>query len=191
MLVIPFLVYSQTTPGITEFNFLVSEASGDLNNDGLKDQVLVFQDTLAETAPYLLEIYFAKENGTKEKFISTETAILPDFPDGRAGLSSGGGFWEVVIEESVLVIRNELLRGNYNHRFRFKDGKFELIGFSYRESDGRGRFYSTEYDLITGILDKKTENYETDEVLEQSREIIKVSTFPSLLSFVPFAHRFF
>lgn len=53
------------------FNVTVRTEEGDLNNDGLVDQVLVKMDTIDETQPLKLEIYFLKSNRKYKLNVST------------------------------------------------------------------------------------------------------------------------
>lgn len=63
ILLIVLQVNSFAQAGTTQFNFnyTVLEVTGDLNKDNLPDKVVVAQDTLSETAPYQLQIFFKEK----------------------------------------------------------------------------------------------------------------------------------
>ena len=138
--------FSQTKNKKDTFTFLVTKVIGDLNKDNLDDKVIVIQDTINQKSPYKLQIFFAQPNA-EFKLIATSTKIIaPQYPDGREGYKTGNGFSDITIEKGVLSINFELLRRHFEHKFRFQNGNFELIGFSEVNSGGRGTM--TTIDLI-------------------------------------------
>ncbi|MFD2920931.1 hypothetical protein ACFS6H_14500 [Terrimonas rubra] len=58
-------VNSFAKPDTTRYNFdhTIMTVTGDLNKDNLPDKVIVTQDTLSETAPYQVQIFFKKNPG--------------------------------------------------------------------------------------------------------------------------------
>jgi hypothetical protein len=162
------------------FNSIVMTKTGDLNNDKVLDSVVVKQDTISEYQPYRLEIYFGRKKGSLELVLRTDKAILPDFPDGKDALRTGNGFWEIEISDHDLLIKHELLRGHFMHKFRYEMGKFNLIEYSYVESDGRGRTYHEDLDFIKNIRRTKVVSYEEDKVLEEKEEKLQLEFKPNL-----------
>jgi hypothetical protein len=106
-------------------------------------------------------------------------------PNGKNGYRTGNGFWEIEIENHNFWMRNELLRGHYEHKFQYQNDNFELTEYNYVESDGHGRIYFENFDLLTGIRKTKTESYPDDKILEQDQEIIKLESLPNLADFYP------
>lgn len=174
------------------FNKKITKVNGDLNKDGLADYVLVSQDTLSDKAPYKLEIYFAEANGHYKRILSSVKAIDPAFPEGKKGYYSGNAFSEITIKKGILSIKNELLRGHYEHKFRYQNNNFELIGFSEVYSDGQGTMGQIDFNLSTGIRIKKTEPYGEDNfpVTKTQKKII-IRPLPKLQDFAPFKTEYF
>ncbi len=55
--------WSQLAPlNNQHYTKIISSVTGDLNKDGILDQVVVKEDTMAFTDPYQLEVYFGQEN---------------------------------------------------------------------------------------------------------------------------------
>ncbi|MCG9791729.1 hypothetical protein [Flavobacterium algicola] len=134
-LLIYVTVFSQTKIKKDTYTFLVTEVSGDLNNDNLIDKVIVTQDTINRNSPYKLQIVFAQPTGGF-KLIATSTKIIaPQFPNGRDGYRTGDGFMDITINQGVINVNFGLLRGHFEHKFRFQNRNFELIGFSSISSD--------------------------------------------------------
>ncbi|HRH51667.1 MAG TPA: hypothetical protein PLP23_23160 [Panacibacter sp.] len=177
--------FAQTDIKNYNFSHKVMEVTGDLNKDGLPDKVSVTQDTLNENAPYRLQIFF-KDNKGQFKLIATSTKIIePQYPDGRNGYRTGNGFSDVTIKNRVLSVSFELLRGHYEHKFRFQNGNFELIGFSEVSSDGRGVMETIDFNLSTGIRIEKSERYDTDKVISNKKKKILIRPLPKFQDVVP------
>ena len=173
------------------FNFTVTKVAGDLNKDNLIDKVVVLQDTMNDKAPYKLQIFFNQGNGSY-KLISSSTKIIePAFPDGKAGFKDGHEFSGITINNGVVIINNELLRGHYEHKFRYQNGYFELIGFSHVSSGGIGVMYTTDFNLATGERIEKEERYDIDKVLKNKKTKIIIRPLPRLDNFKPFESHLF
>jgi len=167
------------------FNYEIFKATGDLNNDNLPDRVVVSQDTLSDKSPYRLQIFFAEPNG-KFKLIVTSTKIIePENPNGRDGYNSGNRFTDVTIKNGVVSINFELIRGHYEHKFRWQNGNFELIGFSEVYSDGKGEMETIDFNLSTGTRIEKTERYDTDKILSNKKKKILIRPLPKLQDVIP------
>lgn len=175
----------------TTFNYEITRVEGDLNHDGISDLAIVSQDTLQDTAPYLLEVYFGNSQDAFDLIVSTQKAIEPQFPNGRDGFITGAGFDFLSILDGGLLIENQLLRGFYSHMFYFQNGHFELIHYKNVSSDGRGKTYHMDYNLRTGRLIQLVDSYEKDEIFTDSEEIIKLETLPSLADFEPFMGKYY
>ena len=184
---------AQTKTKKDPFTFLVTTVLGDLNKDNLEDKIIVTQDTINENAPYKLQIYFAQPNG-EFKLIATSTKIIaPQYPDGRDGYRTGDGFMDVTINKGIVSVNSGLLRGHFEHKFRYQNGNFELIGFSYVSSDGHGIMSTTDFNLSTGIRIEKTENYgEEDETAPTTiKKKILIRPLPKIQDVEPFENELY
>ncbi|KDN54856.1 hypothetical protein [Flavobacterium seoulense] len=187
---IGFETYSQAKKD--PFTVEVTKVMGDLNKDNLEDKVIVTQDTVNEKSPYKLQIFFAQPNG-KFKLIATSTKIIaPQYPDGRDGYRTGDGFMDVTITKGVVSVNFGLLRGHFEHKFRFQNGNFELIGFSYVASDGHGTMSSIDFNLSTGIRIEKTEAYgEDDFAPTYTKKKILIRPLPKIQDVEPFENELY
>lgn len=177
--------FAQTDTSKLNFDHKIREVQGDLNKDGLIDEVVVKQDTLNENSPYRLQIFFKEPNG-QSKLIATSTKIIqPQFPDGKNGYKTGSDFSDITIKNGILSVNFELLRGHFEHKFRFQNGNFELIGFSKVYSNGRGVITTTDFNLSTGIRIEKSERYDTDKVLSYEKKKILIRPLPKLQDIAP------
>jgi hypothetical protein len=186
-------IFSQTKNKKDTFTFLVTKVLGDLNKDNLEDKVIVTQDTINQNSPYKLQIFFAQPNG-EFKLIATSTKIIaPQYPDGRDGYRTGDGFMDITINKGVVSVNFGLLRGHFEHKFRFQNGNFELIGFSSVSSDGHGTMYTTDFNLSTGIRIEKTENYgeEDDKVASNIKKKILIRPLPKIQDVEPYENELY
>ncbi len=191
LLLICVHTFSQTKNKKDTFTFLVTKVLGDLNKDNLEDKVIVTQDTINQNSPYKLQIFFAQPNGDF-KLITTSTKIIaPQYPDGRDGYKTGNGFSDITIEKGVVSINFELLRGHFEHKFRFQNGNFELIGFSEVNSGGRGAMTTIDFNLSTGVRIEKEERYDIDKVISYTKKKILIRPLPKLQDVEPFENELY
>lgn len=175
-----------------EFIVQIKKVKGDLNKDNLADLVVVTQDTINEKAPYKLSVFFAQPNGTFKEIVSTTKAIDVQYPEGKNGYYNGQSFYDISIEKGILIISNELTRGNFEHKFRYQNNNFELIGFSETYSDGQGTIGMVDFNLSTGIRVSTTERYDdSDEKPTKNQKKILIRPLPKLQNFTPFATEFY
>ncbi len=177
--------FAQTKTSNFNFDHKIMEVVGDLNKDNLPDKVIVTQDTLNENAPYRLQVFFKVPNGQFKLIVTSTKIIEPQYPDGRDGYRTGNSFSDVTIKKGVLSVNFELLRGHFEHKFRFQNGNFELIGFSEGYSDGNGVVTTTDFNLSTGIRIEKSERYDTDKVLSNKKTKILIRPLPKLQDITP------
>lgn len=177
---------AQATTAPYHFNYKVLEASGDLNKDNLPDKVIVTQDTLHENAPYRLQVFFKQPNGKSRLIVTSYKIIAPQYPDGRDGYDTGNRFSDVTIIKGVLSVNYELLRGHFEHKFRYRNGNFELIGYTEGQSNGRGEMYYIDFNLSTGVKHVEVANYETDSTISNKKTKRIIRPLPKLQDIEPF-----
>lgn len=175
------MIFSQNK--FSNYISFVFNVKGDLNNDGMLDKVFVKVDKNDKYLPYLLQVQFQNKDGNYKTVLSSTKAILPKF-------TADGGTSEAVLEKleirnGILIFTNQLIRGNFTHKFRFQKGNFELIGFQSNNANA-GYIESIDYNLSTGGKIVKHVDYETDKILKQIKTKEKVSRLPRLQDFTPF-----
>lgn len=184
---LPALVYGQSRSNNANFNHIITTVKGDLNKDKLPDSVIVLQDTLNDKAPYRLKVFFKLPGTGYRQVIQNDSAIEPEFPDGKDGFLTGTKFSEINIKNGVITLNTELLRGYYEYKFRFQSSYFALIGFKQVYSDGDGNITTTDFNLSTGLLLEKVDRYDTDKIISNTRKTVKVNPLPNLKGFTPFS----
>ncbi len=168
------------------FSREITKVKGDLNNDKIADLVVVTQDTVSDKAPYRLQVFFGQPDGKYKLVVSTTKAIDPQFPGGKNGFSTGNSFSGITIKKGVMIINNDLLRGNFEHTCRFQNGNFEVIGFSEVYSDGQGTMTTIEFDLSTGIRTERSERYDNNRIVSNKKTKIIIRPLPKLQDLEPF-----
>jgi hypothetical protein len=184
---LPAMVYSQDGSNKKSFNHIITTIKGDLNKDNLPDSVIVLQDTLDDKAPYRLQIFFKRADEGYRLAIQNDSAIEVEFPNGKEGYLTGTKFSHINIKAGVLTINTELLRGQYEYKFRYQNGYFAMIGFMEIYSDGDRNMTTTDFNLSTGILLEKIEHYDTGKIISNTKKKIKVNPLPDLKRFTPFS----
>jgi hypothetical protein len=137
-------------------------------------------------APYRLQVYFGQPNGNLQLIVTANKAIDPQFPDGKNGFLNGAAFIDITVNNAVISINNELLRGHYENKFRFQHNHFELIGHSSVYSDGQSIITTTDFNLSTGIQVETKERYDIDKVVSIKKKKIFIRPLPKLQDFTPF-----
>ena len=178
--------YAQTDDKNDSFSHEVTTVKGNLNKDNLLDKVVVKQDLKDEKAPYRLQIFFAQPNGDFKLIVTSTKVIEPQYPEGKDSYSNGNGFLDLTIKNRVISVNNELLRGHFEHKFRFQNGNFELIGFSEVNSEGNGVINSIDFNLLTGIRIEESERYDINKIISNKKKKILIRPLPKLQNVVPF-----
>ncbi|WP_374329494.1 hypothetical protein [Soonwooa sp.] len=163
-----------------QYRNIVYDIKGDLNKDGLADKVVVRENDNDSKHPYLLEIFFKNVVGSYKKVLRSTKAVTPKFPGG--GEISDVNLENLEIKSGLLIFTNQLIRGNYVHKFRFQNGNFELIGFTENNASA-GYIEYVDYNLSTGIKINEHIDYQTDKVLMHKKSIEKLKPLPKLQDF--------
>jgi hypothetical protein len=185
-------ILAQTNATKYNFSKKITEVTGDLNKDNLPDKVIVTQDIIHEDAPYRLQIFFIQPNGQFKLIVTSINIIEPQYPHGRNGYYSGNSFNELTIKKGVLTINFGLIRGYIEHKFRYQNGNFELIGFHKVYSDGLSEMQTTDFNLSTGIRIEKTERYDDSEgITSNTEKKIRIRPLPKLQDVIPFENQLY
>jgi hypothetical protein len=165
-----------------QYRNIVYNIQGDLNKDGLADKVMVRENAEDSKNPYLLEIFFKNKDGSYRKVLRSTKAVTPKFPSG--GEITVVNLENLEVKNGLLIFTNQLIRGNYVHKFRFQNGNFELIGFTENNASP-GYLEYVDYNLSTGSKTNKHTDYQTDKVLMYKKSIEKLKKLPKLQDFEP------
>ncbi|KFF05765.1 hypothetical protein [Flavobacterium reichenbachii] len=181
-------LYSQAQKVKDHFNIIIREVEGDLNNDGLTDKVLVKMDTINETQPLKLEIYFLQPNGKYKLNVSTKNLMEPQYPNGKYG---GNQIPDFTIENGSLIMSSEIKgseinRNHFLHTFKFKNGYFELQKISNVVWDGKNLTTETNFNLLTGERTEITKALGSEKIVKKITKKIIVKQLPTINDFRAF-----
>jgi hypothetical protein len=182
-------VYSQDTLLSNSFNVLIRESSGDLNKDGQLDRVIISMDTVDQTRPFKLDVFFTDPNGHSNLFFSSTTIVIPMYPKELKGEHNGSQTPDISIEDGLLHI-DFYIKGNSSYQFRYKNESFELVHFTHVYWDGES-ITATEFNLLTGKYTKQTEHLEKKEITLQIEKEVLLNPLPQLESFIPFENELY
>lgn len=171
------------------FDFTVSTAHGDLNKDGILDLVIVTQDTASNFGPYRLEIFFTQPNGDKQMIVQSDRAIEEQYPNGKDGWHHGNAFEQVSIKKGVVWIEIGFLRGHMEHKFRYQNNRFELIGYCYANVLA-DHLTTIDFNLSTGHRIEKQGGIDQN-LKVISDTIILIDPLPKLDEFTPYSNEFY
>jgi hypothetical protein len=182
------VLFAQTDSLLSDFDYPVAEVLGDLNKDSLPDKVVVEQDTTAFTWPYRIQVFFAQPDGRFQLIASSEKLIVAQYPDGRDGFLEGGGFSEVTITNGLLSVNYGLLRGHYEHEFRFQNNHLELVGF---KSGGvnAGKVEVIDFNLYSGVRSKQVYHISIDKPFLNFTEKVIIRPLPRFEDVIPFTEK--
>ena len=179
-----FNAYSQEMPLTTNFNVLIRESYGDLNKDGQLDRVIISMDTVNETRPFKLQVFFTDPHGHSKLFFSSTTLVTPMYPKELNGEHNGSQIPDVSIENGKLQI-DFYIKGNSSYQFRYKNESFELVHYTHVHWDSES-ITETEFNLLTGKYTKQTEHLEKKEITLQIEKEVILTPLPQLENFIPF-----
>lgn len=183
-----FLLISNYFFSQQNFNSKILEIEGDLNKDGIKDLVILKQDTINEYHPYQLQIFLKDKIGKNSIVISANKAIEEEFPNGKNGFLNDNNV-EIEIKNGIIIITKNFIRGWYSHKFRYNKNKFELIGATICEAN-YSNIIKTDYNLLTGnLIITKTAIGSNRENFTKRK--LKINSLPDLQNFVPLSKEYY
>ncbi len=157
---------------------ILDEISGDLNNDGKEEKVVVCNTDRSNDFGIEREIRIFKKGERKwELWVNSASAILKSEEGGMMG----DPYRQVVIEDGILIIDHfggSSWKWEKTDKYHLEDGVFELIG--YTSNYGKPCEYWSEFDfnLSTGDIDyslepEKCKDYDGGYTKEQESFINK------------------
>lgn len=172
---------AQNSKGL--FDKIIFEVKGDLNKDNLIDVVIVKENSKSKYNPYQLEIKFKNANGEFISVFLSDKAVPNKFSycDERTDII----LENLEIKNGILIFSNQLIRGRLTHKFRFQNGNFELIGYTFNNASA-GFIEYVDYNLSTGKKISRKTAYETDKILSLIETSEKINSLPKLQDFTPF-----
>lgn len=171
------------------FTYKIRQAEGDINNDDIKDLIVISMDTIHETRPLKLEIFLSQHNGVSKLFFSTTNMIQAMYPKELNGKHNGNQIPNVYIEQGKLQLEF-YTKGNALYEFKFKKGVFELIHFTYAKWNGQ-TITEVAFNLLTGKYTKQSEIHETSKIIEVINGNILINPLPDIKNFKPFNYNLF
>lgn len=172
--------FSQTQKLKDNFIITIRTQEGDLNKDGLIDKVLVKMDTVDRIQPLKLEIYLLQPNRKYKLSISTTNLMEPQYPNGQY---SGNQIPDFNIENGFLNMYSEIGKNHFTHKFKFKNGNFELQNISNVVWDGHDLTTETEFNLLTGLRTEITKALGSEKILKKTTKKITVKPLPTIDNF--------
>lgn len=176
-------IYAQAQELKDDFNIIIRTEEGDLNNDGLVDKVFIKMDTIDNTQPLKLEIYFLQKNGKYKLNVATKKLMEAQYPNGKYG---GNQIPDVMIEDGNLILYSEIGKNHYSHLFKFKNGYFELQKISNVVWDGQNLTTETDFNLLSGQRTEITKALGSEKIVKKTSKKIMVKPLPKIDNFRSF-----
>lgn len=189
LILISLVANGQQKTSASTFTVPVREENGDLNGDGLADQVVIKMDTADITRPLQLEVFFQQKD-SKYKLVASSTKLLARQYD-KDGKYAGNALPDVVIDNGILNILTERTGNHSQHQFKFQNGNFELIHYFNVIWDGKNTTTETKFDLVTDNYSVESQQLGSDKVTVLEKKKIVVKPLPKLQDFVPFANQLY
>lgn len=180
---IQITIYAQAQELKDNFNVIIRTEEGDLNNDGLVDKVFIKMDTIDNTQPLKLEIYFLQKNGKYKLNVATKKLMETQYPNGKYG---GNQIPDVMIEDGNLILYSEIGKNHFSHLFKFKNGYFELQKISNVVWDGQNLTTETDFNLISGQRTEVTKALGSEKIVKKTSKKIMVTPLPKIDNFRSF-----
>jgi hypothetical protein len=187
--IVSVLAYAQHSEEVFNFDCVIRQAQGDLNQDGVLDKVIIDMDTVAKSRPLRFQLFFGQSDSSYALFFSSTDLIEAMYPTEKNGTYNGSQIPNVSIENGNLQI-DFYSNGNSSYHFKYTHGNFELIYFTFSNWDGVS-ITETKFNFLTGAYSKRIQILETGEVtLNLNKEVI-LTPLPQLKHFKPFENELY
>lgn len=158
-------------------------AYGDLNKDGIKDMVIVYQPVKNDIEPALrtLRILFKNARGLYK--LAAESHAVQSANNSDLKNSNPVVFDGIRILSGILQIKHRFLIGESSHKYRYQNGGFYLIGIMSITGDDE---YTKQIDynlstgqyVINGIRFNEVLNRSISKMISQG--VKKISPLPNI-----------
>lgn len=190
LLLVQFNLSAQKIQNKDNYNYLVREEKGDLNNDGKTDKITVKMDTTNETRPFRVQIHLSQPNGKLTLAVSSDQMVEPQYPVENQGKFNGYQIPSFFIEKGILSMWSEIKSGNITYDFRYQNGNFELIhvkkltnNATKGYTDENTIFTETNFDLVTGIRAETDEIFGSEKPLSTRKKTRLIRPLPKIQDF--------
>lgn len=187
---IQITVYSQNKAGKDNFNIIVREETGDLNNDNRRDKLILSMDTVDTTVPFRLQIFLSQPDGKLKLHTSSTDIIEAQYPVELKGKHSENQTPTFSIENGNLYVLSDIKDGHAEYTFRYKNGNFDLINVSKGTWDGKNLTTETEINLLTGLRTATVKRLGSEDIVKETKNRIKRGSQPTLQDFKKFEKEF-
>lgn len=190
LLLVQINFYAQKIQNKGNYNYLVREEMGDLNNDGKTDRITVKMDTTNETRPFRVQILLSQPNGKLTIAVSSDQMVEPQYPVENQGKFNGYQIPNFFIEKGILSMWSEIESGNITYDFRYQNGNFELINVKKLTNnstkgytDENTIFTETNFDLVKGIRTETDEIFGSEKPLSTRKKTKLIRPLPKIQDF--------
>ncbi|RKF20346.1 hypothetical protein DBZ36_07865 [Alginatibacterium sediminis] len=168
---------------------VITEAVGDLDNDGIAEKVVVLDTGLASDFGTQRAVLIYQNVGEQWRlWFYSEEGVLSSAHGGMFG----DPFLGIEIERGALVINHfggSMQKWSYVHRFRFNDGNWDLIGATIEYGLLECEYVNFDFNIVTGkaIYTDVNEACREGEIpnIESHELTIELDDIPRLDSFYP------
>ena len=173
---------------IPESYKVLAQTEGDLDNDRVPEKVIVYETGKITDLGTERQIFIYKNKNSK--WVLWKKSIGAVLPSEHGGVM-GDPFEGISIERNSIVINHfggSRQKWNYTHKFRYKNGDFQLIEANIYFGSPCDYFFTFDYNLITGRINyqKETENCENESLeVEKDQITSKLEFLPTMNGFYP------
>lgn len=184
-----FILFQMNTAAqnnTANFSELIRDETGDLNNDGFPDRVIVMMDIINDTRPLRLQLFLSQPGGKQKLIVTSDQIIEAMYPLEKNGAHNGYQIPDFFIENGILTMWSEIEKGNISYEFKYQQGNFELIKLhkithnSTIYMDENTVFTETNFNLITGLRTEVDQLLGSDEIENKRTKTVLIRPLPKI-----------
>lgn len=183
-------LFAQNIKNKSNYTYKIREETGDLNNDGKMDKVMVKMDLVDKTRPLILQIFLSNPKGKLTLAVSSTQIIEPQYPVENHGKFNGYQIPYFFIEKGILTMWSEIKGGNITCDFKYRHGNFELINVKkFINNSTKGYideytvFTETKFNLITGLRTETDDRSDANKILDRRKKTVLIRPLPKIQDF--------
>lgn len=150
---------------------IIQTVDGDLDGDGIPEKVMIYNTQDVTDSGNIREIQILKKvNGKWTILEKSRNAVL----GSKGGGMMGDPYQDTEIKKGILMITQaggSSWKWGYTDKYRFQNGRFELIGYASTYGKPEEYFSSVDFNLSTGQLNFEKEVENTAEYGKSKKEM--------------------